>query len=162
MTYSEKLQHPQWQKMRLKIMSRDKFQCVKCDSETNTLTVHHFYYISGRQPWEYPMSSMYTLCRQCHTEGHDESYSRMTYFDSWEHSAMIEIQRQIKMQQEGEMCDEGCLYSIAKASENANLDTMEAVNLIKEAADSGIMTNGWFLLLRCQIDALEFQKASDL
>jgi len=75
---------------------------------------------------------------------------------------MIEIQRQIKMQQEGESCDEWCLYSIAKASENANLDTMEAVNLIKEAADSGIMTNGWFLLLRCQIDALDFQKENDL
>ena len=162
MTYSEKLQDPRWQKKRLEIMSRDGFRCIKCESETNTLTVHHFYYISGRQPWEYPDASMHTLCRQCHTEGHDESYSRMTYFDSWEHSAMIEIQRQIERQREGDLCDEGCLYSIAKASDWANLGTMEAVNLIKEAADRGVMTKGWFLLLRCQIDALDFEKESDL
>ena len=75
---------------------------------------------------------------------------------------MIEIQRQIERQREGDLCDEGCLYSIAKASDWANLGTMEAVNLIKEAADRGVMTKGWFLLLRCQIDALDFEKESDL
>jgi hypothetical protein len=39
---------------------------------------------------------------------------------------------------------------------------LEAMSLLKEAADRGIMTNGWFLLLRCQIDALDFEKESDL
>ena len=162
MTYSEKLKDPQWQKKRLEIMSRDGFRCIKCESESNTLTVHHFYYISGRQPWEYPNASMHTLCRQCHTEGHDESYSRMTYFDSWEHSACLEIARQIEMEQNSIWCDEGCVFSIEKAADHAGMRPLEALSLLKEAADRGIMTNGWFLLLRCQIDALDFEKESDL
>ena len=162
MTYSEKLQDPRWQKKRLEIMSRDMFRCVKCDDETNTLTVHHFYYISGRNPWEYQSNSMQTLCRDCHAEIHDESYSRMTFFDSWEHSACFEIGRQVELLKSGEQCDEGFSFLIEQAGYHAGLRQYAAMNLLKEAADAGLLTRGWFLKLQCEVDISNIKKGDYL
>lgn len=69
-TYSEKLRDPRWQKKRLEILSRDKFQCRCCGSENETLMVHHIQYIKGSEPWEYPDELLYTLCESCHEEEH--------------------------------------------------------------------------------------------
>ena len=151
MTYSEKLRDPRWQKTRLEIMSRDRFQCVKCFSETTTLTVHHFYYISGREPWEYPSESMHTLCRDCHTEGHDNSCPRPAYFSSWEHSACFEIGRQIQMSIQETDHDEGCLFFIERAGVDAGWPPFVVMHLLKEAAESGVMNEKWLLNLRAEI-----------
>jgi hypothetical protein len=67
-TYAEKLRDPRWQKMRLKILERDKFMCQHCLDTTKTLHVHHLVYINGRDPWEYPESHLVTLCCDCHEE----------------------------------------------------------------------------------------------
>lgn len=69
-TYSEKLRDPRWQKKRLEILSRDKFQCRCCGSESETLMVHHIQYTKGAEPWEYPNEFLYTLCESCHEEEH--------------------------------------------------------------------------------------------
>jgi hypothetical protein len=114
MTYSEKLQDPRWQKKRLEIMSRDGFACRKCQSETSSLTVHHFYYVARRNPWEYPRNSMVTICRDCHQEAHkDDSSLRLDFFNSWETSAGIEIARQISMVEQNINHDEveSCKYN---------------------------------------------------
>jgi hypothetical protein len=66
MTYSEKLTDPRWQKRRLEIMQRDDFACQEGDSKEKTLNVHHLYYVSGRDPWNYPSVALVTLCRECH------------------------------------------------------------------------------------------------
>lgn len=66
MTYSEKLLDPRWQRRRLEILSRDDFTCRHCESKTRTLHVHHRYYITGREPWEYPDVALETLCTDCH------------------------------------------------------------------------------------------------
>ena len=151
MTYSEKLQDPRWQKKRLEIMSRDGFRCVNCLSETNTLTVHHFYYISGRMPWEYPAPSMATLCRKCHSEGNDDLSPRPAYFDIWEVSACFEIARQLQLTQQEPGCDEGVLFFVERAAHEAGWPPLEAMHLLKNAAESGIMTDKWLSELRKQV-----------
>lgn len=64
--YSELLKDPRWQKLRLEIMQRDDFACVACGNDESTLHVHHCYYEYGEAPWQYPHSSLLTLCKNCH------------------------------------------------------------------------------------------------
>jgi hypothetical protein len=64
--YYELLKDPRWQKRRLEIMQRDNFECRKCGDTKTTLNVHHRYYVTGRDPWEYPAFSLITLCIRCH------------------------------------------------------------------------------------------------
>lgn len=68
--YSEKLKDPRWQRRRLEIMSRDGFSCVCCGRDDKTLNVHHCYYVRGREPWDYPDSSLVTVCEDCHASEH--------------------------------------------------------------------------------------------
>lgn len=65
-TYSEKLKDPRWQKVRLQVMERDHWTCVNCSSEEKMLSVHHGYYERGLEPWEYPLSTLWTVCEDCH------------------------------------------------------------------------------------------------
>lgn len=53
-------------------MARDMFTCYHCNSETNTLNVHHRYYIYGNDPWDYPDDALVTLCAGCHGEEENE------------------------------------------------------------------------------------------
>lgn len=66
--YQEKLQDPRWQQVRLRVFDRDGFTCTICQSSTKTLAVHHEYYISGREPWDYPISAYKTVCENCHCD----------------------------------------------------------------------------------------------
>lgn len=70
MSYYDKLRDPRWQKMRLKIMERDRFSCRFCYDTESTLNVHHFFYDHGADPWDYPAESLITLCERCHVEFH--------------------------------------------------------------------------------------------
>lgn len=70
MKYTEKFKDPRWQKKRLDILSRDDFTCRMCYDGSSTLHAHHLYYVSGRDPWEYPDHSIITLCEECHKEEH--------------------------------------------------------------------------------------------
>jgi len=65
-TYSEKLRDPRWQKKRLEILNRDDFTCIQCGDKESTLHVHHFIYIYGRDPWDYPDVNFIVLCKTCH------------------------------------------------------------------------------------------------
>jgi hypothetical protein len=65
-TYSEKLKDPRWQKKRLEILNRDEWACANCGNNTKTLHVHHRYYITGNEPWEYDSDVLVTLCEECH------------------------------------------------------------------------------------------------
>lgn len=64
--FFELYKHPLWQKKRLEIMERDKFQCQNCYSADKTLNVHHTAYEKGRKPWEYADGFLVTLCEDCH------------------------------------------------------------------------------------------------
>jgi hypothetical protein len=64
--YWEKLKDPRWQKKRLQILERDRFKCVICGASSKELHVHHKYYRSGFDPWEYGNDTLTTVCCDCH------------------------------------------------------------------------------------------------
>lgn len=65
-SYSDLLRDPRWQKKRLEILQRDKFECCNCGEKDKMLHVHHCYYIYGNNPWDYESVSLVTLCEDCH------------------------------------------------------------------------------------------------
>ena len=81
-TYSEKLKDPQWQKRRLEIMARDGFTCQYCAASDKALSVHHLYYVSNREPWNYPGWSLITICNDCHRSEHLNSDQREEMWES--------------------------------------------------------------------------------
>ncbi len=42
-----------------------------CKSKEQTLHVHHSYYVSGRDPWDYPTGNTQVLCDDCHSIAHE-------------------------------------------------------------------------------------------
>lgn len=71
LTYAEMLKDPRWQKRKTEILNRDKFTCQLCGDTTNTLHVHHKYYLENHKPWEYGDIALITLCEDCHSWVHD-------------------------------------------------------------------------------------------
>jgi hypothetical protein len=64
--YKEQALDPRWQKRRLEILQRDNFECQGCKEKTKTLHVHHWYYETDRDYWDYPDSALSTFCEDCH------------------------------------------------------------------------------------------------
>jgi hypothetical protein len=83
-TYAEKLKDPRWQKKRLEIFERDKWTCQACGDTTQTLNVHHRFYKSGLDPWEYNEVDLVTLCDNCHGIERDQRAE-------WEQSLLLEL-----------------------------------------------------------------------
>ena len=94
---------------------------------------------------------MATLCRKCHSEGNDDLSPRPAYFDIWEVSACFEIARQLQLTQQELGCDEGVLFFVERAAHEAGWPPLEAMHLLKNAAESGIMTDKWLSELRKQV-----------
>jgi hypothetical protein len=63
--WKEQYLHPNWQRRRLEIMTRDGFKCMICGNKKESLHVHHNTY-DGKYIWECSMRSMITLCTTCH------------------------------------------------------------------------------------------------
>lgn len=89
--YSEKLRDPRWQKKRLEVFQRDEFICQICLDSESTLNIHHKRYIPGKEPWDYDLNDLVTLCEICHgseKEAREEAESilleqlRMKFFSS--------------------------------------------------------------------------------
>lgn len=71
--WSSAFRDSRWQKLRLKVMERDGWQCRACGNGSGdgvTLNVHHAYYTAGTAPWEYPVDSLVTYCEGCHEIKH--------------------------------------------------------------------------------------------
>lgn len=62
-SYSEKLSDPRWQRLRIKILNRDKNRCTYCQTNEN-IQVHHLKYTG--EPWQAPESDLITVCDCCH------------------------------------------------------------------------------------------------
>lgn len=80
-SYADKLRDPRWQKLRLKVMERDSFQCQCCGDKESTLNIHHLKYT--KQPWDAPIGDLETLCEKCHKEREDTNskFRLMPSFD---------------------------------------------------------------------------------
>lgn len=66
MTYSEKLKDPRWQRRRLEVLEAAGWCCSQCQSADKTLHVHHNFYRSRTEPWNYPDHALRVLCEECH------------------------------------------------------------------------------------------------
>jgi len=89
MKYAEQLKDPRWQRKRLEVLQAKQFKCESCENETETLHVHHRYYVSHRMPWEYPDFCYQVLCASCHEQEKlniEENRQRgFCMYDLWEH-----------------------------------------------------------------------------
>ncbi len=90
-TYAEKLRDPRWQKKRLEIMSRDSFTCGLCESKSDTLNVHHRFYLKGVEPWDHPDSCLETLCKECHEKAHKAQDAANEWLARLRISDLVEI-----------------------------------------------------------------------
>jgi hypothetical protein len=66
-----KYKDPRWQKRRLEIFERDNWACTLCGESDKTLHVHHAYYESDLDPWDYDQKTLHTLCDDCHDAAND-------------------------------------------------------------------------------------------
>jgi len=69
--YYAKLKDPRWFARREEILKRDKHTCVRCRVKNVKFQVHHTYYEMGLEPWDYPPSSLITVCIPCHEREDD-------------------------------------------------------------------------------------------
>ena len=67
--YAKALQHPKWQRKRLKIMERDKWRCKDCGNTEAQLHVHHLKY-TKKYPWTELDINLITYCNSCHAKAH--------------------------------------------------------------------------------------------
>jgi hypothetical protein len=67
MTYAEKLKDPRWQRRRLELLEAANWKCCECEAADKTLHVHHNFYRSRTQPWDYPAHAYRVLCEDCHS-----------------------------------------------------------------------------------------------
>ena len=78
MTYAEQLKDKRWQKLRLKVMSRDKWICRVCkNDDKNMLSVHHLFYCGA--PWEIDKKWLVTVCDTCHKKLEADKYKPVEY-----------------------------------------------------------------------------------
>lgn len=68
----------EWKELRKKVLDRDNHTCTKCKRKSKILHCHHLYYTPVRLRYEYPISALVTLCKQCHEKFHkNKSGSKM-------------------------------------------------------------------------------------
>lgn len=93
--YSDLLRDPRWQRKRLEVLNRDNFTCIICGDDKNELQIHHLYY-DGRNPWEYELDALETLCRKCHEKNHfGEKITESDRSEITELRAKISIMRKL-------------------------------------------------------------------
>jgi 5-methylcytosine-specific restriction endonuclease McrA len=102
-SYKEKLQSESWEALRLFVFQRDKYICQNCGKfglneaftvvgskkgskyfeydetfmigkgKSIELNLHHVCYRNGREPWEYNIDELKTLCPECHKKVHEDT-----------------------------------------------------------------------------------------
>jgi Zn finger protein HypA/HybF involved in hydrogenase expression len=70
MNYHQQMKHPLWQKKRLEVMERSRFECENCGDSEEQLHVHHRYYRRGAMIWDYEEHELQCLCNKCHKDAH--------------------------------------------------------------------------------------------
>lgn len=68
-SYTSLLSDSRWLKVKEEVLQRDSHKCFYCCSRVE-LEVHHVFYIPGKEPWDYPINLLVTLCKSCHKRWH--------------------------------------------------------------------------------------------
>lgn len=68
LSYKDQINHPNWQKCRLRIFERDKFACKICGNTELQLQVHHLCYFPKLHLWDYDDELMITVCPEHHQQ----------------------------------------------------------------------------------------------
>lgn len=160
MTYSEKLQDPRWQKTRLKVLERDNFTCVCCGETTKQLHVHHCYYVSRRDPWEYNTNTLISLCYDCHKSTLELVGPAHDICMVFEGAAIAEMERQHENRSNNVPFDGGALYSFCKAAIENGWPVSEAMNVLRDASELGIVDSKWLVQLAKQVAEVQKSQAS--
>jgi hypothetical protein len=158
MTYSEKLKDPRWQKTRLKVLERDNFTCICCGETTKQLHVHHCYYVSRRNPWEYHHSSLMTLCFDCHKSLDEPTSLQNTLCTAFENAVIAEMSRQLSNLKNGCDPDDGVLFEFCGAAHCAGWPVSEALNILRDACSFGLIDEKWLADLSKQVVAARKQR----
>lgn len=69
MTYEEQLNDYRWKALSKKAKDLYNNRCEGCGG-THELQTHHNKYIRNRKAWEYDLSELTVLCKDCHSEYH--------------------------------------------------------------------------------------------
>lgn len=117
--YYQKLQDPRWQRKRLEVMQRDDFKCCQCEDAKSTLNVHHLYYISKREPWDYPLFALATVCEPCHKNNH----AHADQLQSWERATLHIMSAKPKVAKR-------MAFLMNQLSEKYNLPSTDVLGLI--------------------------------
>ena len=67
-SYKEFLKTKYWNKVRLRVLKRDKNKCTRCGSKKN-LQIHHKTYKNHFRELSH-MQDLITLCKDCHSKKH--------------------------------------------------------------------------------------------
>ena len=70
MKYKDKLKDPRWLEFRKRVYAKDGFRCTICNTKDRPLNAHHRFYENNKEPWEYNIGNLDTLCSWCHESIH--------------------------------------------------------------------------------------------
>jgi|GEM_PF-2626833 len=70
--YTEKLDTEQWRAFSQGIKRKQGNWCASCRRSDIILNVHHIFYESDREPWEYADDEVIVLCTACHRQIHEQ------------------------------------------------------------------------------------------
>jgi len=70
--YREKLEDKRWKEFSRSIKERRGGGCQSCRRTDLGLQVHHIFYETGRDPWDYGDEDVVVLCGPCHKELHEQ------------------------------------------------------------------------------------------
>ena len=159
MTYSQKLKDPRWQKTRLRVLERDNFTCICCESKQKQLHVHHCYYVSKREPWDYNLNTLVSLCADCHKSTGELVGPAHDICMVFEGAAVQEMERQHQNRANNVPNDDGAFYAFCRAAFQNGWPVSEAMNALRDASELGIIDSEWLTRLAKQVREIEKQKA---
>ena len=70
MSYKDKLKDPRWLEFRKRVYEKDGYRCTICNTKDRPLNAHHRFYEDNKEPWEYNVGNLDTLCNWCHESIH--------------------------------------------------------------------------------------------
>ena len=70
--YKDKLKDPRWIEFRKRVYKKDEYKCTICGTKDRPLNAHHRFYENNKEPWDYLVGDLDTLCTWCHSSLHGD------------------------------------------------------------------------------------------